>query len=170
MNYVPNALTKLASFSLLLACLALATGPQDAKAQANFQLGPRGGIGVGDVSDLFIGADARFGVGALPVRLNPTFDYYFFGGDTDDLFAVTINGLYDFSFNNQLFTPYTGAGLSIARMTHEVGNDETELGLNLLFGVAFETSPNWQPFAQAQFTVGSEPDLFGIAGGVLFSL
>ena len=160
---------KLFGLSLLAALLSLGGQLQTAHAQSSFQIGPRAGIGVGDYDNTFIGADARIGLGGLPVQFNPTFDYYFLEGDQRNLFNITANALYHFGVDNQFFTPYSGAGLSVARLSREVGEDDTSTALNLLGGAVIHTG-SFQPFIQAQFTVGGEPELFSIAGGLLFSL
>lgn len=179
-------------FALVLAFgFLLLSGLKQAHAQAQIELGPRAGLDVGDVEDFFIGADVRIGLGELPVLINPGFNYYFREDDefveelTDDeigvdrgLFTVDVNLLYEFGVDNQVFTPYAGGGLMIARFSADPESelpadadlfDETEVGFNVVGGAAFE-SGNLKPFVQAKFTLGMDVDLFSVGGGLLFSL
>lgn len=175
--------------------------PMETLAQEEIRVAPRLGIDFGDVQfnsqTLFLGADARVETEALPVVINPTFDYYFVGSQTiqagtgaaqevgSSFFSLSANGLYPFTIDNPSFAPYAGAGLGIYRSaTEEVtvntafgsqtlgGGSSTDVGLNLIAGVEFPTE-SFTPFAEAQYTtifadVGS-PDLFNLKGGVLFS-
>ena len=154
-------------------------GEAQVQAQTKIEVGPRLGLDLaGDVEEFFIGADGRFTVAGLPVILNGAFDWYFvddtFLGNTDvdaSFFQLSFNALYEFGTNNQSFTPYAGAGLSLNRGKLEVGNldqSNTEFGINVLGGATFGFG-NLKPFAQAQLTFG-EFDLFTIGGGILFTI
>lgn len=147
-------------------------------ASAQFQIGPRVGYELDEVGALGVGADLRFSPPALPIAINPTFDYYFldddeFGGA--DVWQANINALYNFGIANQVFTPYVGAGLALTRVT--LGNraafglneSSTEAGANILVGAEFGFGA-MRPFVQAQTTLGGELQTATIAGGVLFSL
>lgn len=145
-----------------------ALGIQRADAQATFEIGPKVGYEV-DRESAFLGADIRIGTPALPVKINPYFDYYFTEGDNLSLSQFGANALYEFGIANQTFTPYAGAGLAITRASYDRPDiTETDAGLNLLFGARFGFG-QVRPFAQAQVTVGS-PDFVSLAGGVLFRL
>lgn len=147
--------------------------PLEAEAQTQFELGPRLGIDAGDIEEVFIGADARISSPVLPVTVNPTFDYYF-TPDNLTFWALSGNALYPFGVNNQRFTPYAGAGLGLYRrsvdlQTQSVSN--TDLGLNLLFGLEFPLE-SVRPFVEAQYTPVFADDsynLFTVKGGLLFS-
>lgn len=152
-----------------LAALVLVFSPQQADAQA-IEIGPRIGYEVDDWDALFVGADARFGVGALPVRINPYFDYYFLddaGPIEQSLVQFGANALYEFGIANQAFTPYAGAGLAFSRYSWG-DNSNTEAGLNLLFGSRFGFG-SVRPFIQANVTVG-DYDFFSVQGGLLFPI
>jgi hypothetical protein len=159
---------------------------QTASAQVDVSVGPRLGIDAGDVEEVFLGADVRIQSPAVPVIINPTFDYYF----TDDpltFWGLSANALFPFGVNNQVFTPYAGAGLGIFRSSiddQEInggelgsitveGESTTDIGLNLIFGAQFLTGGPVAPFVEAHYTpVFADPenfDLFGIRGGLLFS-
>ena len=173
-------------FLLFLAFLVLFLLPVEAQAQTQFQLGPRIGIDVGDVEELFIGADARIDAESLPVTINPTFDFYF----TDDpltFWGLSANALYPFGVDNEAFTPYAGAGLGLYRTSvddQEVdtpfgdvtveGGSSTDVGLNLLFGAEFAVNRSFVPFVEAQyspvFTEGETTNLFNVKAGLLFGL
>ncbi len=160
----------IASFVLLLA-------PQQADAQVSVEVGPRLGLDVGDIEELFIGADGRIASADLPVVINPAFDYYFvedvtiFGTEfNQSVVTFDINALYEFGVDNQAFTPYAGGGLGSIRSSIEANGEsesETEIGLNIVGGAQFETG-NLRPFVQAKINVGSDVTLFGVMGGLLF--
>lgn len=153
----------------LFACMAL-----PAQAQTSIQLGPRIGYEIDDVEDLFIGADARITIGALPVQINPTFDYYLVDeieGADYSLWQLSVNALYNFGFNNAVFTPYAGVGIGFTRSSVDVAGFEsssTDTGFNLVGGARFGSGA-LQPFVQAQLTFG-DAELTTIGGGVLFRL
>lgn len=159
--------TKPALLALLLAVVAFA--PERAEAQA-IEIGPRIGYEVDNWEALFVGAEARVSVAALPIRLNPYFDYYFLddaGPIDQSLIQFGANALYEFGIANQAFTPYAGAGLAISR--YSLGDaSNSEAGLNLLFGSRFGFG-NIRPFAQANITIG-DYDFFSVQGGVLFPI
>lgn len=141
------------------------TAQTTAQAQTIVKVGPRIGIPVGDVSDfggdLFIGGDVRFITEALPVVPNVSYDYYM--GFDESLYAIDLNGLYEFGVNNASFTPYAGGGLGITG-----SSNDTELGFNLAGGVRFLIDPI-EPFVQVNTTFGSDLTRTGVAGGILFS-
>jgi hypothetical protein len=153
--------------ALLFTFIALT--PQSANAQS-FEIGPRVGYEVDDIDALSIGLDARMGIGALPVRINPYFDYYFvddIGPVDHSLVQLGINALYEFGIANQTFTPYAGAGLAVTRQ--KVGNNtNTEPGLNLLFGSRFGFG-SIRPFVQGTVSIG-DYDFFTVQGGLLFAV
>jgi len=159
-----NVLSRL-SVVLLLAVML----PTAASAQSQLTVGPRLGIDAGDIEEVFIGADVRISSPALPVTVNPTFDFYF-TPDNTTFWGLSANALYPFGANNQQFTPYSGAGLGLYRLDTS-GGDATDLGLNLLFGIEFPLG-SLRPFAEVQYTPVFADDsynLFTVKGGLLFS-
>lgn len=175
---------KLSVLTALLALFLLAV-PQQADAQTSIEVGPRLGIDLGDLEEFFIGADGRITSDALPVIINPAFDYYFVSSGVDGVdvsaFTIDINALYEFGIDNQTFTPYAGGGLGIVRFSSSteavdtpfggfggVSASTTDVGLNLVGGAKFEAG-NLQPFAQAKINVGGDFTLFNLMGGLLFS-
>ena len=59
--------------------------------------------------------------------------------------------------------------LVAARSNELTDNTTTELGLNVLGGAVFQFQ-SLRPFVQAELNLGSSIELYGITGGVLFSL
>ena len=159
---------------LVFAVLFLA---QPATAQiANLQVAPRIGYDIaGDVEEAFVGGEVRFGLGELPVLLNGVFDYYF-AEDPLTFFQISANALYYFGIDNEMFTPYAGAGLSINRISVDIDTggfgavdaSSNEIGVNLIGGAVLEM-PGLRPFAQLQYTT-SDFDLGTITVGVLFGI
>lgn len=154
---------KLRSLFALLFVLTL--GVQEASAQ--FGLGVRGGYNLDAFTEsgleegaFALGGEARFGLGALPVILNPGAEYTFTGLDNVTVLQFDANVLYPFGLNNSTFTPYVGAGLGVTRVSTdtEVGliqieDSETDFGLNIIGGASFGFGAI-QPFAQARITLG----------------
>ncbi|MFP4227986.1 MAG: hypothetical protein ACLFTE_04065 [Salinivenus sp.] len=163
-----KTLTRLSAVFFLVLML-----PTNAEAQTEVAVGPRIGIDVGDVEEVFIGADARITSPSLPVVVNPTFDYYF-TPDGFTFWGLSGNALYPFGIDNQQFTPYAGGGLGIYSRSVDAqfgSASSTDLGLNLLFGIQFPLE-SVRPFAEAQFTpvfADGSYNLFSIKGGLLFS-
>lgn len=128
---------------------------------------------------LFLGADARISGQALPVVLNPSFDFYLMDdvsgtSASQSVFAVDVNALYEFGVENQVFTPYAGGGVGITRYSADtevsgLGSETTEVGLNVVGGARFPLG-NLEPFAQLNATLGGDVERLGITGGLLFRL
>lgn len=170
---------------LTVALILLAgADPTTSRAQTGLKLGPRIGLPFGDVSDiggnLYFGAEARVGLGSLPapVTLNPFFDFYLtddFAGSSLSVFAVDLNGLYEFSIEDAPAVPYAGGGIAITRISVDVQTQgpiavdpsSTEVGLNLVGGARFPLG-SVEPFAEFNFAAGAER--IGLTGGLLFSL
>lgn len=147
----------------------------------NIEIAPRIGYDLGDLEELFIGAEGRFYIEDLPVVLSPAFDYYFASSDFEDtsldVFGIDLNALYEFELEDNSITPYVGAGLGIIRVSasgsvegFSVSNSSTETGINLLGGAIFNIDAPVRPFAQAKTNLGSDFTLFSLMGGVLIEL
>jgi len=164
-----------ARFASLVLLLALMTsGAPPAHAQLRLDVAPRLGFDlVGDVEEFFLGVDARIGLVALPVILNPAFDYYFTEGNLN-VYQFSINALYPLRYPGM--RPYIGGGIGISRISIDrdgrrlgaFDRSDTDVGLNFIGGVVFRTG-NLRPFAQGQITFG-DLDLFTLSGGLLFRL
>ena len=145
--------------------MALTLGVQEASAQ--FGIGIRGGYNLDAFTDegfekgaFALGGEARFGLGALPIILNPGAEYTFTGLDDATVLQLDANVLYPFGFNNSTFTPYVGAGLGITRVSTDanlgpiqIEDSETDFGVNIIGGASFGFG-TIQPFAQARITLG----------------
>lgn len=166
----------------LTLCLALAStllllDVGTAHAQTSFVIGPKVGYEIDIFEALAVGADLRIGTPSLPVMINPSFDYYFLddnGFGDRSAYQITVNALYNFGFNNQVFTPYAGAGVAITRSSVETErgdvevSDATDVGANLVGGAVFGFG-GLRPFVQAQLTVGGDVQPVTLAGGLLFA-
>jgi len=134
-------------------------------------LGPRLGVDVADVDELFLGADVRLGFPSLPVVVNPVFDYYFTDGY--DFYQFSANALLDMSTSAMPnISPYLGAGLGISNLSYDVdspgrGGDNTDIGINLIGGGSIDAG-SFRPFAQVQITLLGDVDLITISLGALF--
>lgn len=145
--------------------------PTEANGQTQISVGPRIGIDAGDIEEPFVGADVRVRLPASPVTVNPTFDFYL----TDDpltFWSLSTNALYRFGTQNQVFTPYSGAGLGIYRSSIDGAGSSTDLGINAIFGTEFSVG-SLRPFLEAQyspvFSDGGTTSLFSVKGGLLFN-
>ncbi|MDX1545382.1 MAG: hypothetical protein R3247_00250 [Rhodothermales bacterium] len=156
---------KTTTLLLLLGVLALA-GTHTAQAQASIEIGPRGGVDIDLIEEPFVGADLRITMLTFPITINPVFDYYFTEGD-GNLFQVSGNALYKFGFDNQVFTPYSGLGVGVARFSN--GTSTTDVGLNIVGGAEFSLGA-LKPFVQAQVTLLGDTDFATLGGGLLFRL
>jgi opacity protein-like surface antigen len=170
-------MNRLIPFTALL--LALIISVPDAHAQVSIELGPRAGYDIGgDIDELFLGADARFGLADIPVDVGVTFDYYLME-ENISLFQLSVNAYYDFALADAGFVPYAGAGIGISRMSFDYGDEfgewfgsssasSSDTGINLLGGIRFPMG-GFTPYAQAQFTIG-DLDLLTLSGGLLIPL
>ncbi len=158
---------------ILFLALMFSATPR-AEAQARIDIAPRLGFDlVGDVEEFFLGVDARIGLVAVPVILNPAFDYYFTEGNRN-VYQFSANVLYPIRYPGM--RPYLGGGIGISRISIErdgrqfgpFESSDTDVGLNFIGGVVFRTG-NLRPFVQGQITFG-DLDLFTVAGGLLFRL
>jgi hypothetical protein len=179
----------------LLAVLLVAAAPQQqARAQAQVELGPRVGYEIEQLNELSVGADLRASTAALPFQVNGTFDYYFASeefdaSDFDDsderenafigaerVFRFTANALYEAGLDNQYFTPYFGPGLSVTRISYvdesvDVFGDDstTDLGLNAVGGAEFGLG-GLRPFVQAEFVLLGDAEPVQLTAGLLFNV
>jgi len=160
---MPYRFTSYRFFVLLAALFLFSTAPAAAQ---SIDLGPRFGVDVDNVNEAYVGLDARINAPVLPVTLNPGFDVYFVDGGTS-FFTFDANVLLPLGIDNQLFTPYTGAGLVVTRAAN--GTTDTSAGVQVLAGAAFGFG-NLRPFVQAKASFGASPDLASISGGLLFRL
>lgn len=176
-----RAMKRLTVFAaaLLLACAL----PIEAQAQSSFALGPRLGVDVGDVGDMFIGGDVRVSTAEFPFVINPTVDYYFISDpltvdpDADapepTFWSLSVNTLYPFvvdETDDQDFSPYAGVGVGVYRLSSELeGASSTNLGVNFIFGGTFPRGAI-APFVEAQYSPvfrENRINIFSVKGGLL---
>ena len=129
-------------------------------AQARDMFGVRAGIYT-DVDDAFVGVEGVFHVGDR-FYFNPNFEYVF----TEDPHYMTFNGdfHYDFHTHSRAYV-WAGAGLGVLYKNPEVGDSNTDLGLNLLFGVG--RKGHVIPYVQGKVIV-SDDTAFVLGFGVRF--
>lgn len=162
------------SFALLPLLLLLLV-PNDANAQN--AIGPHLGINLdtpagGD--DFFIGATAHINIPALPVIINPAFDYYI-GTENYTLLQFDANALVTFGVANVLFSPYAGGGLALSYFSLDdddlveidVDDSSTDVGVNAIAGTFFNLAA-LRPFAEARITI-SGGTAVSVKGGVMFN-
>ena len=164
------------SFIVAVLGLSFMIGANATAQGVSFEIGPRLGADVlGDIEEIFLGADARIGIPALPVVINPTFDYYFTDGI--DFYQFSANALLDIAGGAMPnISPYVGAGLGISNISVDVdtpfgsfGGDTSDIGINLIGGASIAAG-GFKPFAQVQVTLLGDLDLVTVAVGTLFSL
>ena len=179
--------------ALLAVLLAAAAPQQQARAQAQIELGPRVGYEIDQFDALTLGGDVRVSTAALPVQINGTVDYFFlddvsqdFGnGDSFEasqrLLKFAVNGLFEFGIDNQYFTPYAGPGLSVTRYSLSSDADidgqnvdfdddsETDVGLNAVGGAEFGLG-GLRPFVQAEFVLLGDAEPVQLTAGLLFNV
>ena len=114
-----------------------------------------------DVDEPFIGIEGLFGLGNH-VYLNPNFEYVF----TEDPHYMTFNAdfHYDFPTRGRAYV-WAGAGLGVLYTNPEVGDSNTDVGLNLLFGVGLKG--HVVPYVQGKVIV-SEDTAFVLGVGLRF--
>lgn len=150
----------------ILSCLFLL---MPSASSAQFRLGAQGGYNLDAFNDngveegvLFLGGQAQFGLGSIPLILSPSVDYFFNGIDDVTVFQFNADALLTFGVDNTVFTPYAGAGLAVTRVSLDadvpllgdlISGEETNYGLNLIGGAMFGEGPV-QPFIQARITLG----------------
>ncbi len=147
--------------SLFLAVISFAA--HDASAQNSV------GVNVGynlDVEEFFAGGQLRFGLGGLPVIINPSLETYFI--DNFTWLQIDVNALYPFGVDNTTFTPYAGAGIGIDFLKPENGDSNTEVGPNLLAGATFGFG-RLRPFVEARININDGANV-GVRGGLLIGI
>lgn len=159
-------------FTVLTAFAFLLAAAVPLSSHAQFKVGPRVTVDVGDIEEFAIGGDVRYTLSQVdaPIQLSGAFDLYFPEGDVT-LFTVDLNGHYVFPTEGTI-SPYAGAGIGITSVSFDErfgGGSDSDVGLNLVGGIEFQAG-SVRPFAQGQFTVGGDFDRFGITGGILFAL
>lgn len=117
-----------------------------------------------DAEELFLGAEMNTPIGH-DVYFNPNLEYILVDGGT----FITFNFDFDYVFpSSTAFNIWAGGGPAIV-YTNPDGpiNSETDLGIDLLFGLGFPTKGTLIPYVQAKVLLGEQDD-FVLAFGIRF--
>jgi hypothetical protein len=114
-----------------------------------------------DVDKPFIGIEGLFGVGHS-IYLNPNVEFVFL--DDPKYMTFNFDAHYDFHTHSRAYV-WAGAGLGVLYTDPKVGDSNTDVGLNLLFGVGLKG--HVVPYVQAKVVVADD-SVFVIAFGVRF--
>jgi len=111
-----------------------------------------------DSEDFFLGAGARFGLASI--TLIPNAEYLFV--DSGTTYTLNLDGTLSV-LPLGVASAYVGAGLGLITVDPEVGDSNTDTGLNLMVGVGLNASP-LKPFAQLKTVVmdGDDPLVLSI--------
>ncbi len=140
-----------------------------APAEGQVHLGPQ--VSLADDADVGLGGRIVAGVpNYTGLEFAGSFDVFFPDGDVD-YWELNGNVLHNFEVaGTTSFRPYAGGGLNLARFDRPdsfPGDDETELGLNLVGGTKFATESPATPYVELRLEIeGGEQ--FVITGGLLF--
>ena len=139
---------------LVFAAAAVAVlAPAPAQAQVDF--GVRGGF-YSDSEAGFVGLELLFGLNR-DWFLNPNFEYVFV--DDGDLSTVNLDVHYDLPTRNAPYYLWLGGGPALVLRDDELsGEDDTELGLNLLAGLGFGKGEAIRPYVQGKILVSDETE------------
>jgi outer membrane immunogenic protein len=154
---------------VVAAALLLAAGVSTAEAQG-VRFAPQ--VSYGDDSELGLGARVRAGLPSLApgIFLVGSFDYFFPGNDVNYL-EVNGNLGYTIPGVRGKIHPYAGGGLNYARVSFDncsgSGCSNSDIGLNLMGGLDFETSSKITPFVEIRLEL-SGGEQFVITGGFYF--
>lgn len=161
----------------LLILLALAVPFTAQRAEAQFSLIPYLGYNTEDGLGPLIGIGAEFdapNLGGLTLSIQPGIEYVFTDGDGVDYLQLDGNVIARFGAPGASILPYAGAGLGVAFVSYDIGDDsetETELGLNLLGGIIFPGAFGFgNPYLQARYSLIDPFEAFSIMGGIRIPL
>ena len=149
--------------SIVAACglaAALAISPAQASRP---DFGVRGGTYT-DSEDPFFGAEAVFGLGGSQQWFgNPNLEHAF--ADQNDLTAVSFDFHYDFP-TGRAYTIWAGGGPTMLFRDRETISDDTDAGVNLLFGVGAKRG-EVRPYGQMKVIVADDTQAV-LGAGVRF--
>ncbi len=141
----------------------LLLGFTSADAQKRDTFGLRAGI-YADGSDFFIGGEYLAYIGSN-VYLNPNIEFVLV--DHGSMFTLNMDAHYDIPTRTNLYI-WAGGGLGIIYFNPEGhGDSHTDAGLNILFGLGFQTSGRLIPYIQAKGII-SDNSNFVLAFGLRF--
>lgn len=157
---------RLTGLALVVAIAVLA--PHSAAAQTRFGMQ----VSVADDMDVGLGmrlrSDGRWMFPRSPVSTIVSFDVFFPGGDVT-YFELNGNMVYNFNPRASAVRPYVGSGLHIARIDRGdfPGSSDSELGLNVVGGLAFPAAGRAVPFVEVKLGIGGGEQLM-LSGGFHF--
>lgn len=144
--------------SLALAALLASA----ATASASPAFGVRAGVNL-DRDDPLVGAEL-----IAPMQshwwANPNVEITF--GDVVDVVGLNGDFHYDFTGTGSAYV-WVGPGLAVLFRDFDRGGSDTDIGLNLMFGIGFRTASGAVPYVQAKATIADDTDGF-LAFGVRF--
>ena len=149
-----HGIAKIVTVALALALASVAP------AGARDMFGVRTGVYT-DVDKPFIGIEGLFGVGHS-IYLNPNAEFVFL--DDPKYMTFNFDFHYDFHTRSRAYV-WAGAGLGVLYSDPDVGDSNTDVGLNLLFGVGLKGRV--VPYVQAKVVVADD-SFFVIGFGVRF--
>ncbi len=149
-----DGIAKIVTVALVLALASVAP------AGARDMFGVRTGVYT-DVDKPFLGIEGLFGVGHR-IYLNPNFEYVFM--DDPHYMTFNLDFHYDFHTHSRAYV-WAGAGLGVLYTDPSVGDSNTDVGLNLLFGVGLKG--HVIPYVQGKVIV-AEDTAFVLAFGLRF--
>ncbi len=148
---------------LFIASILFSISTNSAYAQEYTTFGVRMGIYT-DVEDLFLGAEMNVPIGKF-VYFNPNLEYILIDRGTFMTFNFDFH--YDFPTSSPVYI-WAGGGPAVVYVNPDGPIDsETDLGLNLLFGLGFPTGNSLIPYVQGKALLGDRDD-FVLGFGLRF--
>lgn len=152
----------------VLAAIVISAALVAAPASAQVHFGPQ--VSLADDVDVGLGGRLVAGVPDYTgLEFAGTFDVFFPQGP-GDYWEINANLLHNFELaGTAAVRPYAGGGLNLARFDRggEIpGDDETELGLNLVGGTKFATEHSATPFVELRFEIEGGEQVV-VTGGLL---
>jgi len=134
-------------------------------AVADVDVGVRGGYYT-DAEDGFLGADLLMQISDTRWFFNPNIEYVFV--DPGDLATLNLDVHYDLDTDNDDVYIWLGGGPAIIFRDDDRpnGDDETDLGLNLLGGIGWQFE-SFVPYVQAKAIIADDNEVV-LAVGVRF--
>ncbi len=150
-NPQPGTVPKLVAAGATLALLLALATPSAALADVDGDI--RGGVYT-DASETFLGGGLLMPVGGHWM-FNPNVEWVFV--DKGDLATFNADFHYDFASEGQTDF-WVGGGPAAIFRENRFGNDETDLGLNLLGGIGFLRNSAVRPYLQAKVIISDETE------------
>lgn len=151
--------------------LSVATlGAPEAAAQANVRIGGFLGAAFDNDEDwLIFGAEARLRSGLMQFDVQPRFHYQSFTGGS--IMQLDGNLLFNLTSSLSQIQPYMGFGAAFNRLSIDDGEDDSNIGINLVSGLIFGTNPKWRPYVNYEYTIINDlGNPATIAIGILFQV